>query len=137
MPLVTAVEPLVGPKRAGRRDLGASSDNRPRGLCITMHTEIVGFRRRVVKIISRFYLHAGAVLLYNIGTRPYICGGRRNAFSSRFLAILRKGGLCYTTKLCADRTITASSATRKNSLNGKLSASYLDSSSSCGILDTV
>ena len=40
-------------------------------MCGRMNTEIVvGFRRRVVKIIALFYLHAGTVLLYNLGDPP-------------------------------------------------------------------
>ena len=57
-----------------------------------MHTEIVVLRRRVVKVISLFYLYAGTALLRDIS-------GRRIAFSSRFLTILRHRKLCRTVQV--------------------------------------
>jgi hypothetical protein len=50
--------------------MGATPEDGPWGLRGRMYTEIVGFRRRVVKIISLCCLHASTVLLYNIGAPP-------------------------------------------------------------------
>ena len=74
--------------------MSAPSDDGPRGLGYRMHTEIVGFRRRVIKIVPFLYLYAGTALLCNIS-------GRRIAFSSRFLAILRHDKLCRTIQVIA------------------------------------